>query len=127
MKVTKISHVAFMVKDLEETTKFFTDLLGIEFDAPFETKDMDTKAVFAQLGIELVSPLSPDGVPAKSLERRGEGFALIAMDVPNIEEAIADMESHGVRLVGRANLPIGKAATFHPKDLHGMMIELIER
>ena len=127
MKAKKISHIAVMVKDLEEAKKLFTDLFGLEFGAPFETKDTDTKGVLSPLGIELVSPLTPDGPTAQAMERRGEGFALLALDVPNIEEAIADMESHGVRLIGRINSPAGKAATFHPKDLHGIMIELIER
>ena len=49
---------------------------------------------------------------------------MLALEVANIEEAIADMESHGVRLIGR---PTPKAAQFHPKDLYGVMIELIER
>ena len=127
MKVKKLSHIAVMVKDLDEANKLFADLFGIEFGAPFETKDTDTKGVLSPLGIELVSPLTSDGPAAQALERRGEGFALLALDVPNIEEAIADMESHGVRLIGRANLPVGKTASFHPKDLHGIMIELIER
>ncbi len=127
MKVKKISHVAVMVKDLEEANKLFADLFGLEFGAPSETKDTDTRGVLSPLGIELVSPLTSDGPTAQALERRGEGFALLALDVPNIEEAIADMESHGVRLIGRINSPAGKAATFHPKDLHGIMIELIER
>ena len=60
MKVKKISHVAVMVKDLEEANKLFADLFGMEFGAPFETKDTDTKGVRSPLGIELVSPLTSD-------------------------------------------------------------------
>ena len=127
MKVTKFSHVAIMVKDVEEAKNFFSDLLGMEFGASSETKTADTKGAMSPLGIEVVAPLTPDGPVSKVLERRGEGLTMLALDVPNIEEAIADMEAKGIRMLGRADLPIGKTATFHPKDLHGVMIELIER
>ena len=79
MKVKKISHVAVMVKDLEEATKLFADLFGLEFGAPSETKDTDTRGVLSPLGIELVSPLTPDGPAAQAMERRGEGVALLAI------------------------------------------------
>lgn len=47
-------------------------------------------------------------------------------NVPNIEEAITDMESHGVKLAGREERSSPRTATFHPKDLCGVFIELIE-
>ena len=127
MKVKKISNVAILVKDLEEARKFFGDLFGTEFSEPHEVKDVDVVTSLSPLGIELSAPLTPDGSSARALERRGEGVAMIILDVPNLEEAIADMESHGVRLVGRGDRPTSKTATFHPKDLHGVMFELIER
>ena len=127
MKVTKFSHAAILVKDVEEARKFFSDLLGIEFSESFEVKETDARSAMSPLGIEVVAPLTPDGPVSKALERRGEGLTMLALDVPNIEEAIADMEAKGIRMLGRADLPIGKTATFHPKDLHGVMIELIER
>ena len=124
MKAKGISHVVVMVKDMEKAREFFADLFGTEFDAPGELKEADIRNSMSPIGIELVSPLSADGPSARTMERRGEGLALIALEVANIEEAIADMESHGVRLIGR---PTPKAAQFHPKDLYGVMIELIER
>ena len=42
------------------------------------------------------------------------------------EAILSGMESQGVRLVGREGLTTSRAAFFHPKDLCGMMIELIE-
>ena len=124
MKVKGISHVVIMVKDLEKARGFFADLFGTEFEAPGELKEADIRNSMSPIGIELVTPLSADGPSAQTLERRGEGMVLLALAVDNIEEAVADMESRGVRLIGR---PTPKAAQFHPKDLHGVMIELYER
>ncbi len=124
MKVKGISHAVVMVKDLEKARGFFADLFGTEFGASGELKEADIRNSMSPIGIELVSPLSADGPSAQTMERRGEGLALLALEVDNIEEAIADMKSHGVRLISR---PTPKAAQFHPKDLYGVMIELIER
>ena len=124
MKVKGISHVVIMVKDIEKARGFFSDLFGTEFSPAGELKEADIRNSMAPIGIELGSPLSKDGPSARTMERRGEGLALLALEVDNIEEAIADMQSHGVRLIGR---PTPKAAQFHPRDLYGVMIELIER
>ena len=126
MKVEKIHHVSIMVKDLEKAGKLYSDLFGMEFSGPYEQEALDVTFLSSPLGINLVAPLTPDGPSAKSLERRGEGLAMLVLNVPDIEEAIADMESQGVRLVGREERPSARTATFHPRDLCGVFIELIE-
>ena len=124
MKVEKISHVVILVKDLEKAREFFAGLFDTEFSGPSELKEADVRTSVSPLGIELVTPLSADGPSARTLERRGEGLAILAVEVAKLEEAVADMESRGVRLIGR---PTEKAAQFHPRDLYGVMIELVER
>ena len=126
MKVEKIHHVSIMVKDLEKAGKFLGDLFGTEFSGPHESKELDVRFLTSPLGINLVIPLSPDGPSARALDRRGEGVSMLVLSVPNLKEAIADMESHGVRLVGREDRPSAKTAVFHPKDLYGVLIELME-
>ncbi len=123
MKVDRVSHVAILVKDLEKTSKFFGELFNTKFTGPTELKEADVKTMASPIGIEIVSPLTPDGPTSKTLERRGEGLAMLAIRVANLDQAMADMQKHGVRLLGKAT---PKAAQYHPRDLHGVMIELIE-
>ena len=126
MNVQKIHHISVLVKDLEKAGKLYSDLFGIEFEGPYEQKALDVKFLSSPLGINLAAPLTPDGPSAKTLERRGEGLSMLVLNVPDIEEATADMESSGVRLVGREDRPAARVASFHPKDLCGVMIELME-
>ena len=126
MKVQKIHHVSVLVKDLEKAGKLYSDLFGIEFDGPYDQEDLDVRFISSSIGLNLASPLTPNGPTAKSLERRGEGLSMLVLNVPDLDEAIADMESQGVRLVGRADRPKERVASFHPKDLCGVMIELWE-
>ena len=126
MKVQKIHHVSVLVKDLEKAGKLYSDLFGIEFDGPYDQKDLDVRFLSSSMGLNLASPLTPDGPTAKSLERRGEGLSMLVLNVPDMNEAITDMESQGIRLVGRTDRPKERVASFHPKDLCGVMIELWE-
>jgi len=126
MKVEKIDHVAINVKDLKKAAQFFTDLLGTEFSSPAVFKELDLTSLIEPLGIELVEPLTPDGPTARTIEQRGEGLSLISLKVTNVEEAMAEMKSRGVRLVTLIDRPKMKAAIYHPKDTFGVMIELIE-
>ncbi len=126
MKVQKIHHISVLVKDLEKAGKLYSDLFGIEFDGPYEQRDLDVRYLSSSIGLNLASPLTPDGPSARSLERRGEGLSMLVLNVPEIDEAIADMGSHEIRLVGREDRPTARVASFHPKDLCGVMIELME-
>lgn len=126
MKVQKIHHVSILVRDLEKARRLYSNLFGIEFDGPYEQKALDVKFVSSPLGLNLAAPLTPDGPTAKTLERRGEGLSMLILNVPDIEEAIADMKSQGIRLVGREDRHTARVASFHPKDLCGVMVELME-
>ncbi len=126
MKVKKIHHVSVLVKDLEKAGKLYSDLFGIEFEGPYEQEALDVRFLSSPIGINLASPLTPDGPSARTLERRGEGLSMLVLNVPDMQEAISDMESQGVRLVGKEDRPTSRVASFHPKDLCGVMIELME-
>jgi len=126
MKVEKIDHVAINVKDLRKAAQFFADLLGTEFSSPAVFKELDLTALINPLGMELVEPLTPDGPTARTTEQRGEGLSLLSLKVTNVEEAMAEMKSRGIRLVNMIDRPKMKAAIYHPKDTFGVMIELIE-
>jgi len=122
MKVEGIDHVVIIVKDLEEAGKFFADLFGIEFSGPREARQVDARILSSPIGIDLFAPLAPDGPSARTIERRGEGLNALMLKVSNLDQAVDEMQSHGVRLINRSE----RSALFHPKDLHGVMIELVK-
>ena len=126
MKVEKIDHIAINVRDLTQAEKFFVDLFGTEFSKAAVFKELDLRSSVDPLGIELVEPLTPDGPTAKAIEHRGEGVSLVSFKVSDLQEATAEIESRGIRPVGRIDRPKLKAVVFHPKDTYGVMIELVE-
>ena len=126
MKVQKIHHVSVLVRDLEKARRLYFDLFGIEFDGPYVQEALDVKYLSSPLGLNLVTPLTPDGPSSKSLERRGEGLAMLVFNVPDIDEAVKDTTAFGIRLIGKEDRPAARVASFHPKDLCGVMVELME-
>jgi methylmalonyl-CoA/ethylmalonyl-CoA epimerase len=127
MKAQKIHHISVLVKDLEQAKKTFSGLLGIDFVRNYDQEALDVKVAESDFGINLVQPLTPDGSSAKTLERRGEGVSMVVLNVPDIEAAVKEMESAGIRLLGREFRDNGqKTAIFHPKDVCGVFLELVE-
>ena len=98
-------------------------MFGTEFSGPRENKETDVRNLMSPLGIELVTPLSPDGAPARTLDRKGEGLTMLSLKVSNLKEAAAEMKARGIRQIGGSGT---RMALFHPKDLHGVLIELME-
>lgn len=125
MKVERIDFITFFVKDLDKAEKFFSELFGTQFIKPYPTA-VDTKETLDCLGINLAAPLTQDGPSAKIMATKGEGLVSVGFKVSNLDEAIADLESRGVRLIGREKIGSAEYAVFHPKDTFGAMLSVIE-
>jgi methylmalonyl-CoA epimerase len=141
MRPEKIDHVHILVKDVEEAKKFFSDLFGLEFSPfPLESSDFDEmekagsqmgntrtiKAVIDPLGIELIQPASADSPMARIIEKRGEGMVGFGFKVRDLEPWIERAKAKGIRIVAQLNDRGLREVHFHPKDLHGVFIELCE-
>lgn len=124
MKVEYIDHVAINVKDLKKAERLFTTVFGMKFCPVVESPSIDVISTIEHNGIELVAPYLPDGPTAKALEKRGEGLSLLSLKVENLDQAMAEMQSHGIRLVSQLTDKSFRAALYHPADTFGVMIEL---
>ncbi len=132
MKPTHIEHIGIAVKDLEESIKYYEDVLGLECYGIEEVKDQKVKTAFFLVGqtkIELLESTDPEGPIGKYIEKRGEGIHHIAFAVKGLEEGLKEIEAKGVRLIdqkprkGAEGLDI---AFLHPKSTHGVLTELCE-
>ena len=133
MKVLKIDHLGIAVKSIDEGKKFWTDVLGLEFEGSETVESQKVTTAFFPVGeseVELLESTSPDGPIAKYLEKKGEGIQHIAFRVENIEEALNELKKKGVRLIDekpRIGAGGAKIAFLHPKATRGVLVELCER
>ncbi|SHH47823.1 methylmalonyl-CoA epimerase [Tepidibacter thalassicus] len=135
MNVSKIDHIGIAVSNLEETLKFYEEVLGIKCEGTEIVEDQKVKVAFLPVGdteIELLESTSKDGPIAKFIEKNGgrNGIQHIAVRVDNIEKAIEEVKSKGYRMIDekpRYGAGGAKIAFCHPKSTHGILLELSER
>ena len=132
MELTHIEHIGIAVKNLEESIKYYEDVLGLKCYAVEEVKDQKVKTAFFKVGqtkIELLESTDPDGPIGKYIEKRGEGIHHLAFHVNGIEKALKEIEEKGIRLIdteprkGAEGLNI---AFLHPKSTNGVLTEFCE-
>lgn len=133
MKTLKIDHIGIAVKNLDETLKFYRDVLGLEVEGTEVVEEQKVKVAFLPVGdteIELLESTADDGPIARHIDRSGEGVQHIAFEVDNIQEGIDYMKSKGMRMIDekpRYGAGGAKIAFVHPKSSHRVLVELTER
>ncbi len=130
-QIKKINHVAIVVKDIDESLKFWKTALGLKLDHVEDVPSQASKVAFIPVGegeIELVQPTSSDSGMAAYLEKRGEGMHHLCIEVDDIEAKMQELKDAGVRLINQSPevLPGRKMAFIHPKSTSGVLVELYE-
>jgi methylmalonyl-CoA epimerase len=129
--IKAVSHLGVAVKDLEEAREFYRSVFGLESSAPLISEDGKMKGSLVEIGntlIELLQPVGSEGVMAKFLEKRGEGFHHICYEVDDIGSEIESLRGKGIEVIGEPKVGIeGLAVFLHPRGTHGMLVELVEK
>lgn len=132
MNLTHIEHIGIAVKNMEESIKFWENILGLKCYAVEEVKEQKVKTAFFMIGqtkIELLESTDPEGPIGKFVEKKGEGVHHIAFASKGLENNLAELENNGVQLIdktprkGAEGLDI---AFLHPKSTQGILIEMCE-
>jgi len=128
----KINHLGIAVKDIGEALKFWGDALGLENVHTETVEDQKVRIAMLPLGesrIELLEPTGEDSPISKFLEKRGGGIHHIAIEVEDIEAALAKLKSKGTRLIDESPR-IGAegclVAFVHPSSVNGVLLELTQ-
>ncbi len=122
----KIDRIAIAVKDLEKATRFFSDLLDIDFDIVGSSKELGMRGVYSACGLELIEPTHPDSIIGRFLRHRGEGLWALVPKFRNMDEMIRKFEAKGLQVAGDVTVGAMREVAFHPKGSHGVEIVLAE-
>ena len=132
MKIEKIDHICFAVKDLEETKRVYREDFGLvpalEYTAESE-KIRVARYYIGEVAVEFMESTAPDGEVAKFIKKRGEGVYLISYKVDDLAGAMGELKDKGVELIDEKPREIfGTRYAFvhHPTRLHGVLTELLE-
>jgi methylmalonyl-CoA/ethylmalonyl-CoA epimerase len=127
----QVDHVAVAVRSIAAAVPLFVDALGGEFLFAGENKSQGFRWAqfrFPHGGkIELVTPIDGEGFVQRFLDRRGEGVHHVTFKVPDIFRSIEHLRANGVELMRvSTEHPSWKEAFIHPKDGHGVLIQLAQ-
>jgi len=132
MKIEKIDHISFAVKDLEETKRVYREDFGLiptyQYIAESE-KIKVARYVIGEVAVEFMESTAPDGEVAKFIDNRGEGAFLISYKVDDLSKAMQELRGKNVKLIDRQPRELfGTRYAFvhHPNKLHGVLTELLE-
>ena len=136
MKIEKMEVVGIDVHDVEKAARLFEDLLGIKFRHCRFGVDVVPKSSATQAA----DPAAPDInsirlaidttgylelVETRSTSAR-EGFRNVHFKVTDIEEAKSELKAKGIRLIADSQIGGLREAIFHPDDLHGIRLCLVQ-
>jgi methylmalonyl-CoA epimerase len=130
--IKRFDHVGLAVKDTEETAALLSRLFGFEVTesrAEPEAGFKSTRISRADVALELIEPVGPQGMIQKFIEKRGGGLHHISIQVADLDEEMKRLKVLGVQFVNEeaAHVSDAKVVFIHPRSANGLLIELIER
>ncbi len=129
--IKKINHIGIAVDNLDEALELYTSVLGLELKSIEIVEDQKVKTAIIPVGeskIELLESTDPEGAIAKHIEKRGQGLHHIALEVSDIDSALAMLKEKGIPLIDaapRKGVESSRIAFLHPKGTRALL-EIVE-
>lgn len=128
-QVRRFDHVALAVSEAEKALELFVGLLGGRFVLGGDNDETGNRIIHLAMGgfkVELMQPLRPDNLLARTIDKRGEGFHHITMVVDDLEQTVDSFGAAGLELTGTdLTNPIWQETFVRPRDAGGGLIQLV--
>ena len=139
----KIDHINISVTDIEESKKFFIDLLGFRLEKEGELKGewienvvglQNVKAIYARLFLpntetflELIEYRNPVGKKDEKISRANKiGFRHLAFEVKDIEKIYKKLKKEGVKFLSEIQVNNNQKKLCYFLGPDGIILELAE-
>jgi methylmalonyl-CoA/ethylmalonyl-CoA epimerase len=127
----RLDHVSIATRQMSSLVPLIRDILGARFlMGATESSQGFRWAQFQFPGggvIELLEPVGEQGFLHDFLAQRGEGLHHITLRVRDIAKRARELEAFGYRpFRPKFDNPIWKELFLHPKETHGVLIQLAE-
>ncbi len=139
-KIGPLNHVGVAVPNIEQACETYRSLYGAtDITTPFDMPEQGVKVCFVDTPgadgamngtqIELIEPLGANSTLASFLAKNPLGGQHhLCFEVPDIAEARSEFEALGKRILGPTRIGAHGTPIFfvHPKDMGGMLTEIME-
>ena len=123
---------------MDDAISFYRDVLGAKMgpDQPW-LAEYGFRAKGAWLGdempfrLELAESVDDELVTGRQISKTAPAFAILAFEVENLDEAIAELRTKGIRVSDKRKIEDPRfeelhECMIHPKSAFGLIIELLE-
>lgn len=140
---TTVTQIGIIVRNLEETARAWSRLLGVPMPNIIVTEPLDVthaeyqgqptpalaKLAFFQLGrvtLELIEPIGEPSTWQEHLVNHGQSLHHIAFEIKGMAERLAVLDEHGLPLLQRGEYQGGRYAYLDGQAQYGAVVELLE-
>ena len=130
--ILDVDHVGIAVDDLDAAVERYQRTLGVKPSHRERVEDQGVEEVLFAVGtsfVQLLGALGPDTPVGVFLATRGPGVHHLAYRVDDVTAALARLRDEGITPIdevprrGSRNTLI---AFVHPKDMEGVLVELVQ-
>ena len=121
-----VVELSVVVRDLEAAIERYRTLFGLEVHTRGESKEFGFLNAILPTGIghiELLQPTDASKPVGKFLAKHGEGVYLVGFECGDIPGAVKALRDKGAQV----NTREGDIAWLHPREAHGLFVELRKR
>ena len=135
--LTRIDHIGIACHDLEEKIAFYETTFGLVVASREVNDAQGVKEAMLHVAdgpsgssyVQLLEPLGPDTPVGRFLAKRGEGVHHVGYGVDDVAAALDAIGAKDVRLLDERprHGSMGASIAFlHPKDVGGVLTELVQ-
>lgn len=130
--ILDIDHVGIAVEDLDAAVEHYRRTLGVEPTHRERVEDQGVEEVLFPIGtsfIQLLGALGPETPVGVFLAKRGPGMHHLAYRVHDVAAALAELRDEGITPIDevpRRGSRDTLIAFVHPKDMEGVLVELVQ-
>jgi methylmalonyl-CoA/ethylmalonyl-CoA epimerase len=127
-----IDHVGIAVSDLNQAIETYEKILNQKILKTERVESEKVETAFFETGeskVELLGPTDSSSVIQKFIDKKGDGIHHVAFEVDDIHEEMDRLKEDGFTLLNEKPKPGADnklVAFIHPKDNHGVLIELCQ-
>ncbi len=130
--ILDIDHVGIAVDDLEGAVERYRRTLGVEPSHRERVEEQGVEEVLFAVGtsfIQLVGSLGPDTPVGIFLAKRGPGMHHLAYRVEDVAASLSRLRDEGITPIDEVPRRGSRGtliAFVHPKDMEGVLVELVQ-
>ncbi|WP_428969010.1 methylmalonyl-CoA epimerase [Sphingomonas sp. Xoc002] len=133
MTLGRLNHIGIATPSIEKTVETYRHFLGADaIGEPFDLPPQGVRVCFIDAPntqIELIQPLDETSPIANFLKKNPAGGQHhLCFEVADMAAAVAELQAQGATLLGQPRIGAhGTPVVFlHPRDMGGVLVELME-